>query len=473
MTRKVFWELGLKTIQELENEKGIFASAKEELYGCIFGRDSLITALKLIRTYSKGGDRYFLILVDKILSNLVQLQGQHENIESGEQPGKCIHEFRVSGHLHLTGEVFGHKPWYVYPDGTMRSYDSVDSTPLFLIALYRYWQQLSDPDEIQKFQRVFLPAAKQALDWLIVYGDSNKDAFIDYRLDPNRLHGGLVAQSWMDSAESVFHEDSNAIVFPVAPVEVQGYAYLALRLWAKYFESTAAASVLTAKLSEHARNLKRLFNEKFVLNDRGTISFACGIDGSGKAMTSFRSSAGHLLWAGLNYEDDAELDSILEKKYIPDLVKALMSEKIFEPKAGIRTLAKDSRYFKANSYHNGSIWPHDNSIIAEGFRNFGYSWSARKISNATLRAVGHFNTAIELFSYENDDYIEYCSPNGQTACRKQAWSAAALLKETVRPQRLLFAAPKLIRSTVYSNANRFSSGFLGKIFDRIKASSWF
>lgn len=467
MTKKVFWELGLKTIQELENEKGILASGREEIYGCLFGRDSLITALKLIRTYSKNKDPYFLNLVDKILVNLAELQGREENIESGEQPGKIIHEYRSDNHEHLTKHL--ENPWYVYPDGTMRIYDSVDATPLFLIALYRYWQQLATAEQRARFEALYLPAAQAALDWLLNYGDSNKDGFIDYQLDPRRKHGGLLTQNWMDSVESVFHEDGADVAFPIAPVEVQGYAYLALRLWAKFFARRSPEQ--SSKLSETAANLKRLFNARYVLNDRGVISLAWAIDGAGKPLASLRSNIGHLLWAGLNYEDDGELESILERPLVPKVVKLLLSEKIFEPKAGIRTLAKNSRMFRANSYHNGSIWPHDNSIIAEGLRNFGYVWSARRISSAILKGLAHFRTAIELFCYEFDTYFEYRSASGQTACKKQAWSAATLLQESAAKSILLLPSPRFIKGSVYNNVERLGFSKVREIYGRFGSFS--
>src|SRR5579884_953831 len=132
------WQLALNTIKELETENGILASSREEIFGCIFGRDSLVTCLKLLKVYSRTKDAYLLALVRKSLVNLMQLQGREVNIESGEEPGKCIHEFRPNGHERLT-KLLKH-PWYVYPDGAMRNYDSVDATPLLLIAAYRYAQ---------------------------------------------------------------------------------------------------------------------------------------------------------------------------------------------------------------------------------------------------------------------------------------------------------------------------------------------
>src|ERR1051326_65155 len=113
--------LGLNTIKELETERGILASGRQEIYGCIFGRDSLLTALKLLKAYEHTGDVYLLGLVNKILANLSELQGKNVNIESGEQPGKCIHEYRPTGHEHLTGQHT--PPWFLYGDGIMRNYD--------------------------------------------------------------------------------------------------------------------------------------------------------------------------------------------------------------------------------------------------------------------------------------------------------------------------------------------------------------
>src|SRR4051812_47702521 len=119
---KALWDLGFETIKELEIEQGILASGKEEIFGCIFGRDSLITSLKLLRVYEKTKDPYFLTLVRKVLQNLAALQGTQINIESGEEPGKCIHEYRPSNHEHLTKDL--ETPWYLYPDNIMRNYDS-------------------------------------------------------------------------------------------------------------------------------------------------------------------------------------------------------------------------------------------------------------------------------------------------------------------------------------------------------------
>jgi glycogen debranching enzyme len=415
------WDLGFETIRELETEQGILASGKEEIYGCIFGRDSLITSLKLLRVYEHTQDPYFLMLVKKILINLAILQGKEVNIESGEEPGKCIHEYRPSNHSHLTKDL--EIPWYVYEDNSMRNYDSIDSTPLFLITIYRYFQASNDAVFIEDM----MPHIQRALEWLIYYGDKNGDGFIDYGLSPERKHGGLTTQSWMDSSESVFHEDESAITFPIAPVEAQSYTFLAFKLWSTYFKyiDEDQSNILTTR----ADTLKSLFNNTFVLHDDQGLILAAGLDGNGKLITSVRSSMGHCLWASLEEQKDGVTESILNSQHIASLVERMLKPDLFAPKAGIRTLSTSSRGYSSNSYHNGSIWPHDTSIVAEGFEIFGFLDEARQVRDALISAMTHFRTPIELFVFADDMYSEYCSPHGQYACKKQAWSAASLLKE--------------------------------------------
>lgn len=421
-------ELGMRTIRELEVPTGILASSKEDIYGCIFGRDSLITALKLLTVNRVLNDDYIFGLIKKILVHLADLQGNEVNVESGEEPGKCIHEYRVDNHAHLT--QYPEKPWHVYPDNTMRNFDSVDSTPLFLIALFRYFQQSGDQELVTHMER----RVRLSLQWILEYGDSNGDGFIDYQLHPDRTKGGLVAQSWMDSHETLFHEDGESLRYPLAPVEVQAYVYAALQAWAKYF--CHRDPLWSDLLKQRAKNLKKLFNEKYILEENAAFGLACALDGNGKPLTSQRSSMGHILWAA-----GQERESILDEKHISRLVKRLLSRDLFEPNAGMRTLSTSSRNFQAMSYHNGSIWPHDNSLIIEGLENFDYTMEAALIRHALLKALHYFQTPVELFVFENEQYTDYRSPSGQTACKKQAWSAASMLCETLLIQRESSASP--------------------------------
>lgn len=420
MTRHLS-SIGLAAVKELETDTGILASGREEIFGCIFGRDSLITDMKLIRAYQYNGDAHLLSVVKKSLENLFLLQGKEVNIESGEEPGKCIHEYRPENHEHLT--KWHNPPWYVYPDGKMRIYDTVDGTPLLLMATYRYWKASGD----QEFLENALPHVRAALRWVLDYGDSNGDQFIDYQFSPERVHGGLHVQSWMDSDESLFHEDGSETPYPIAPVEVQAYAYMALRMWSDFFAHEKKESDFAKELSERAATLKKAFNEKFVLESEN-FSIANGIDGVGKPLEAARSSQGHVLWASWKFDGSEQPDTILDEKYIPFLVKRLMQNDLFEPEAGIRTLSKDSSQFEANSYHNGSIWPHDTGMIAEGLDRFGYEKEAEQVREALAKALLHFDTPLELFVYD-EGYQEYRSATGQGACRLQAWSAATLAAE--------------------------------------------
>lgn len=411
--------LGLDTLRELETENGILASGRQEIYGCIFGRDSLLTALQMLKACHKQGNPYLLGFVRKILVNLAHLQGMSVVLESGEEPGKMIHEFRPSGHEHLTQHL--DNPWYVYPDNVMRNFDSVDSTPLFLIACYRYWQISRD----EEFFNELMPSVTAALTWILEYGDENGDGFVDYALDAERKYGGLVTQNWMDSEESVFHEDGSPVVLPIAPVEVQGYVYLALRLWSGYFEKHRPE--FGELLLAYAIQLKQEFNEQYIILDHGNQSLAFALDGNGKPLVSARSSMGHCLWAAQTPLLDGIADCIIADQYIPAIKNRLLQEDLFVPLAGIRTLSSKSRMYSANSYHNGSIWPHDTAMVADGLENFGYVGESLMVRGALKSAISHFATPLELFVFENDTFRDYESEKGQKACRQQAWSAASLL----------------------------------------------
>lgn len=417
------FDLGFKTVKELETEDGIMASGKNELYGCIFGRDSLLTSLKLLQVYKQIKNEDCLRIVHKSLRTLSNLQGNEVNIESGEEPGKMIHEYRPTDHEHLTMHL--DKPWYVYPDKVMRNYDTIDATPLFLITVYRYLQASDNT----QFLKDNIGQVRRALEWILRFGDGNGDGLLDYGLKPERNFGGLLNQNWMDSVDSTFHEDGKVIKYPLAPLEAQAYAYMALRLWQTYYLQTDEE--YAHLLGIRADQLKKLFNDSYVIYHDKFIFLASAIDGNGIPLKSIRSSIGHALWACLNKEDDGRIDGIVETAYIPKIVKRLFQKDLFEPHAGVRTLSTISRNFQPNSYHNGSIWPHDNSIIAEGLDNYGYHKEAAMVRKAVAKAISHFNTPIELFIYWNGQYSEYTELNGRTGSKKQAWTAASILADTL------------------------------------------
>jgi glycogen debranching enzyme len=178
-------------------------------------------------------------------------------------------------------------------------------------------------------------------------------------------------------------------------------------------------------LSPAQRTISRTsFNRKFVVEtDRG-ISFAYALDGHGMPHVSARSSMGHLLWAV--YRERGPVDGILDHRAVHALVERIMREDLFEKNAGLRTLSRKSKKFEANSYHNGSIWPHDSAIVSLGLERHGYLSEAKHMREAILRAFSHFETPIELFVYDHGRFTEYTGEQGEMACRTQAWSAAAL-----------------------------------------------
>lgn len=413
----------------LVSEDGIYASGKDEIYGCIFGRDSAITILKILRACSNSKtdlfDKIKLLEISKrALIGLVALQGKSVNIDSGEEPGKFIHEYRKDNFDHLVNRE---KPWYVYPDGILRNFDSIDSTPLALIAIYKYWKVTRDGEFLLRV----LPAVESGLDWIMQYGDRDQDYLLEYEVHPERKHGGLLVHSWTDSLESLQKTDGSMPSYPIAPVEVQGYAWLALRLWANFFKINKlgiANQDYSLKLKNFAKNLKRKFNKKFIFKDQGLYYAAQALDGNKNKVVTITGNPLLLLWA--SYRKYGKKYSIIERKYVPDLVKRAFKSDLFDKDAGIRTMSTKSPTFnsKQDSYHNGSFWPKLNGMAHEGLVRWGFISEAVKLRKASLRPIKYFGTPIELYTKdENGLYQGYKNSYGQESCRIQAWTAATAL----------------------------------------------
>jgi glycogen debranching enzyme len=411
--------LAHKTLLDLATEEGINASGKEEFYGCIFGRDSAITILKILRANQNRHDQKLLDICRNALLNLTSLQGKEFNIESGEAPGKFVHEFRREKFEHL---VNGPENWYLYPDNTMKNYDSIDSTTLALIAIFRYWEQSKDGE----FLISVLPAVEAGLNWIISYGDLDKDYLLEYELHKDRKHGGLVVQSWTDSNESMRDKDGKFAKYPIAPVEAQGYAWLALRLWGRFYLETSPA--FGQKLLSQAQGLKKAFNKKFLIKDQGLTFAAQALDGDKKQIKTITGNPLLLLWATDTQE--TIIESIIETQHIEELVKRTFQSDLFDKRGGIRTMSALSETFNPNqdSYHNGSFWPVLNGMAYEGLLNWNFKKQAKMLKDASLRPIQFFKSPIELYVLgENGTYLEYKNSAGQTACKFQAWSAAAML----------------------------------------------
>ena len=417
------------SLLSLVSKDGIYASGKDEIYGCIFGRDSAITILKIIRACSNSKtdilDKIKLFEISKrALIGLVALQGKEVNIDSGEEPGKFIHEYRRDNFDHL---IKREKPWYVYPDGILRNFDSIDSTPLALIAIYKYWKFTRDGE----FLLHVLPAVESGLDWIMNYGDRDRDHLLEYGVHPQRTHGGLLVHSWTDSLESLQKADGSLPSYPIVPVEVQGYAWLALRLWANFFKQNKLGidnQEYSVKLKHFAKNLKRNFNKNFIFKDQGLHYAAQALDGNKNKVKTITGNPLLLLWA--SYRKQGKKYSIIEPKYIPDIVRRAFEPDLFDKDAGIRTMSTKSPTFnpKQDSYHNGSFWPKLNGMAHEGLVRWGFISEAVKLRKASLRPIKYFGTPIELYTKdENGSYQRYKNSGGQEACRIQAWTAATAL----------------------------------------------
>ena len=424
--RKTIYE----NILELSHEKGINASGNDDIYGCIFGRDSAITILKILKVCKEQKipseeKEKLLDICKRALQTLVSLQGQETNIESGEEPGKFIHEYRPDNFERL---LQMEKPWYIYPDGVLRNYDSLDSTPLALIALYSYWELTKDDD----FLLLVLPSVEKGLNWIITYGDRDKDYLLEYDLSVERQHGGLAVQSWTDSRESMNDASGKFPDYPIAPVEVQGYAWLALNVWADFYSDSKIHFGNTTRFAKalrlHARGLKKQFNKMFIFREGKHYYAAQALDGTKVQIKTVTGNPLLLLWAA--YKKGNSVSTILEKRYIPSIIERAFTDDMFDKDAGIRTMSTKAETYIAgpNSYHNGSFWPKLNGMSHEGLVNFGFLKEAALLRLATLKPIEYFGSPIELYiKKDNGEYDIYKNADGQESCRVQAWTAASAL----------------------------------------------
>ncbi|MBX6332381.1 MAG: amylo-alpha-1,6-glucosidase [Gemmatimonadaceae bacterium] len=314
-------------------------------YSTPFGRDSIITSLQTLSLNPK-------IAIDT-LRYLAHTQGTRENPETEEQPGKIMHELR-RGELARAGEI-PHVPYY----GT------IDATPLWLILLHETWRWTGD----EALVRELLPNAERALEWMDRYGDMDGDGFLEYaKTSPN----GLVNQGWKDSWDGVPFPDGSLPEPPIALVEVQGYACDAKRRMASLYRTFGDVERATA-LRREAMRLRERIIECFWLEELGT--FALALDGHKTPIPTVTSNAGHLLWSRV---PDATCAARLASR--------LLARDMFSG-WGLRTLSADQPVFNPMSYHDGTVWPHDNAIVALGLSLCGQKAAMAPIFSALHDAV--------------------------------------------------------------------------------------
>ena len=353
----------------------------------VFGRDSLITSYQALP--------YAPELAEATLRVLAATQGTRVDDFRDEEPGKIFHEIRVG---ELTAfEERPHSPYY----GT------ADATPLFLILLDEAERWTEDGALVRELEA----EARAALSWIDDYGDGDGDGYVEY--ERRNVESGLENQCWKDSWNSIVFGDGTLARGPVATCEIQGYVYDAKRRAARLAREFWDDATLATRLESEAADLKRRFNDDFWIAD-GEY-FALALDGEKRRVDSLTSNIGHLLWSGIVDEDKAAA-----------LARHLVGDRLFSG-WGVRTMAAGERGYNPLGYHTGTVWPHDNSLIAHGLARYGHREEAARIAEAMLEAAEFFQHRLpEVFAgYPRADTlfpVEY-----PTACSPQAWASGTPL----------------------------------------------
>jgi glycogen debranching enzyme len=389
----------------IEAEGELVISAGIPWYSTFFGRDSIITSLQTLSLNPR--------IARDTLKYLARHQGDKECGFTEEQPGKIMHELR-RGEMARNQEI-PHLPYY----GT------IDATPLWLILLHETWVWTGDEGLV----RELLPNAERALEWIERYGDIDDDGLYEYR---SGGEGGLANQGWKDSGDGVPFPDGSLPAGPIALVEVQGYVYDAKIRMAKLFEMLEMEA-RAAELREEAESLRRVIVSSYWMEESGT--FALALDGEKRQVPVSTSNAAHLLWSGVPDEKQA-------RRMVDVLLDSAMNSGW-----GIRTLSEKHKVFNPMSYHNGSIWPHDNGIAIMGLSRYRMVRSALPIVAGLYDAAIHdeFQRLPELFCgmprAQGKHPILY-----PVSCSPQAWASGTFF---MIMQSMLGIEPEAHKSTLH------------------------
>ncbi|MFN2542947.1 MAG: glycogen debranching N-terminal domain-containing protein [Actinomycetota bacterium] len=353
-------------------------------YVATFGRDALITSHQLLSITPEPAR--------SALEFLAERQGTKVDEWRDEEPGKILHEIR-RGEL-AGAHVVPHTPYF----------GSVDSTPLFLLLYAQHFRWTGDLE----LARRLLPNVRAALEWIDRYGDADGDGFVEYR---TRSPNGIRNQGWKDSHDSVVHADGRMAEPPIALAEVQAYVYLAKLRVGEVFEALGDHDQAEVLRTE-AEVLRRRFNDAFWMDDEQF--FAGALDADKRQVRTIVSNPGHALYCDIVDADKAE--HVARRLLAPDMFSGW----------GIRTMSKSAAAYNPMSYHNGSVWPHDNAFIAAGLKRYGFVKETNRVATAMFDAAIHadYMRLPELFCG-----FTRRSPNRPVsypvACSPQAWAAGS------------------------------------------------
>jgi glycogen debranching enzyme len=361
-----------------------FFAAGVPWFVTLFGRDSLICALETLA--------YRPAIAADTLRLLARLQGRQEDSERDEEPGKIAHELRT-GELARMGAI----PYTPY-------YGTVDATPLFLIVLGEYLRWTADLALVEELH----DPIERAIEWIDSYADHDGDGYVDYG---STAGARLVNQGWKDSGNAMVGANGRLAQPPIALVEVQGYVFLAKQHAAAIFERTGDRR-RAERLHRQAAALQTRFNRDFWLPECGFYAMARAK--GGRPLEVISSNPGQALWTGIISPDRRR--RVAERLMADDMYSGW----------GIRTLSTEARAYNPVGYHLGTVWPHDNAIIAAGFRHCGFDEAACRIFAGVLDAASGFEHYRLPEVFAGFSRSEYPQPvHYPVACHPQAWAAGA------------------------------------------------